>query len=102
MKTAKKIEGRICPVCGSIENQILYGKSGSGVVRHKCKNCGKVYSMENKGNGYSEEVRQQAIKAFYSGISGRQVGKLFHMSKANVYNWIKKNRDSVDKFQDGK
>jgi hypothetical protein len=27
---------------------------------------------------------------FYSGVSGRGVGKILKMSKANVYNWIKK------------
>ena len=27
---------------------------------------------------------------YYSGVSGRGVGKFFGMSKANVYNWIKK------------
>jgi len=32
-----------------------------------------------------------AIKVFYAGTSGRGVGKVFGFSKANVYNWIKKN-----------
>lgn len=32
-----------------------------------------------------------AIKAYYAGASGRGVGKIFGFSKANVYNWIKKN-----------
>ena len=28
---------------------------------------------------------------YYSGVSGRGVGKVLGMSKSNVYNWIKKN-----------
>ncbi len=40
---------------------------------------------------YSEEIKEQAIKTYYSGTSGRGVGKIFGFSKANVYNWIKKN-----------
>ena len=30
------------------------------------------------------------MKTYYSGVSGRGVGKIFCMSKANVYNWMKK------------
>jgi IS1 family transposase len=30
------------------------------------------------------------MKIYYSGVSGRGVGKIMKMSKANVYNWIKK------------
>ena len=30
------------------------------------------------------------MKTYYTGVSGRQVGLLFGMNKANVYNWIKK------------
>ena len=30
---------------------------------------------------------------YYSGVSGRGVGKVLGMSKANVYNWIKKRTD---------
>ncbi len=35
---------------------------------------------------YPEEVKEQAIKAYYSGLSARQVGKMFGMNKANVLN----------------
>ena len=37
-----------------------------------------------------------AIKTYYSSISGRGGGKLFGMSKANVYNWIKKTTPIVE------
>jgi transposase-like protein len=46
--------------------------------------------METKNRAYPEEIRQAAIKSYYSGVSGCGVGKIFSMSKANVYNWIKK------------
>jgi transposase-like protein len=97
MRRAEKVEGRKCPYCGSTENQIKLGTTKAGSARHKCKICQKVYIPEKKNRGYSEETKRQAIRAFYSGLSGRKVGKLFNMSKANVYNWIKKNREGVDK-----
>lgn len=51
----------------------------------------KIYTFEPKTRKYPEEVREMAIKAYYAGASGRGVGKIFGFSKANVYNWIKKN-----------
>lgn len=62
-----------------------------------CLDCGTHYTLNPKTRAYPEEVKQTAIKVYYSGVSGRGVGKVFGMSKANVYNWIKKNADSVDK-----
>lgn len=55
-----------------------------------CKECKKYYILDPKTREYSEEIRQQAIKTYYAGASGRGVGKVFGFSKANVYNWIKK------------
>ena len=57
-----------------------------------CKDCGIYYTPKAKKREYSEEIRTQAIKTFYSGASGRGVGKIFGMSKANVYNWIQKTK----------
>ena len=56
-----------------------------------CKECGKIYTIDPKKREYAEETRKLAMKMYYSGVSGRGVGKVLGMSKANVYNWIKKN-----------
>ena len=84
MRIAKEIAGRQCPKCGSAAEQIMFGKNLKGKVQ--------VQEMR-KGlhNGipqplYPEEVKGQAIKAYYSGLSARQVGKMFGMNKANVLN----------------
>ena len=53
--------------------------------------CKIYYTPEAKRVAYDESVRAQAIKTYYAGVSGRGVGKIFGFSKANVYNWIKKN-----------
>ena len=92
MKKITIDENRRCPKCGSIENQIRAGYNSSGTQRCRCKNCNIRYTLEPKAHQYSEETREAAIRAYYSGVSGRGVGRLFHMSKANVYNWIKKTR----------
>jgi len=81
---------RRCPACGQLTNQIKKGTNRSGTQRCLCRDCGLLYTLDPKSRSYSEEMRTQAIKTYYSGVSGRGVGKLFGMSKENVYNWIKK------------
>ena len=100
METIKKVEGRICPKCGSGENQVNTGFTKSGSQRCKCKSCNKKYTLNPKPRIYSDEVQMLAMRAYYSGVSGRGVGKMFGMSKANVYRWIKKTGGSVDKSED--
>ena len=80
-----------CPVCSTQENQIKQGYNRSGSQRCVCKNCGKKYTLNPKQHAYPEEVREQAIKIYYSGVSGRGVGNLLGMNKENVVRWIKKN-----------
>ena len=86
------IKNQKCPNCESEKNQIKKGFNPSGTQRYGCKECGKIYTLDPKKHEYTEEERQQAIKMYYSGVSGRGVGKIFGMSKANVYNWIKKTK----------
>jgi len=91
MKKAVNIKGRRCPKCGKEENQVKRGFNKSGTQRCKCKDCNIEYTIDPKKREIPEEVRQQAIKTYYAGASGRGVGKVFGFSKGNVYNWIKKN-----------
>ena len=60
-------------------------KNRSGTQKCFCNDCKKYYTLEPKTREYPEEIRQQAIKTFYAGASGRAVGKVFGFSKANVY-----------------
>jgi transposase-like protein len=91
MKKETIDETRRCPLCGQAEGQVNKGFNRSGTQRCKCKECGVSYTKEPKRKEYPEETKQLAMKIFYSGVSGRGVGKVLGMSKANVYNWIKKN-----------
>ena len=95
MKTIT-IKNQKCPNCGTEKNQIKKGLNLSKTQRYKCKECGKVYTLEPKKHTYSEEEREAAIKMYFLGVSGRGVGKYFGFNKANVYNWIKKNKLPVD------
>jgi len=91
MKKLTEQPHRLCPVCAAEKNQMKKGFNRSGTQRYQCGNCGATYTPIPKRRNYTEEERQQALKLYYSGVSGRGVGKILGMSKANVYNWIKKN-----------
>jgi transposase-like protein len=90
MKKQTIDEARRCPKCGRVENQINVGYNRSGTQRCVCKICNNKYTLNGKTRAYPEEIRQSAIKTYYSGVSGRGVGKILGMSKVNVYNWLKK------------
>ncbi|MCL2057295.1 MAG: hypothetical protein FWH02_08785 [Oscillospiraceae bacterium] len=92
MRVAKIEENKKCPECGKVENQRKNGRNRSGTQRIVCGHCKKSYTLEAKRHAYSEETRELALKIFYAGASGRGVGKVLGMSKANVYNWVKKTK----------
>ena len=100
MRKATVDEKKRCPKCGSIEGQVKAGFNRSGTQRCICRKCNTRYTLEPKQVAYPEEVRERAIKAYYSGVSGRGVGHLFRMSKSNVYNWIKKTNRIVENSPD--
>lgn len=90
MKKTKIQEGRRCPRYGKSEDPANYGHNKSSTQRCKCKCYKHTYTLAPKERAYSEEIRTSAIKTYYSGVSGRGVGKVYEMSKVNAYNWIKK------------
>jgi transposase-like protein len=57
---------------------------------------------KNKGGRppYGEEVKKQAMKLYYEGNSGRAVGRILGMSKANVYRWIKEMAENLPKNEE--
>ena len=93
-------ENKKCPKCGSEEKQWKMGFTASKTRRCKCGACGKTYTLNPKKHEYPPEIVTQAIKMYFSGVSGRQVGKFFGFNKYNVYNWIKKNEQPVDNLSE--
>ena len=81
-----------CKNCKREDKQIKSGKIRAGSQIYKCKHCNKKYTPNPKERMYSKEIKKQAIKIYYAGVSGRSVGKIFNMNKSNVVNWIKKER----------
>ena len=86
-----------CPRCKAEDRQVRNGKNRSGTQSYLCRHCKKAYTPEPKQRAYSSDVRTMAMKAYYSGVSGRGVGKMFGFNKSNITNWIKKNGSNPEK-----
>ena len=80
-----------CPKCGQTENQVKAGYNRSGTQRCICKACKYKYTPNGKNRAYPAEVREEALRLYQSGVSGRGVGRMLGMGKANVLHWAKKN-----------
>ena len=91
MKKQTENENRRCPKCGLTENQINAGYNRSGTQRCVCKTCNQKYTLNGKTREYPEETKQQAMKIYFSGVSGRGTGKVMGLGKNTVLDWIKKN-----------
>ena len=89
-----------CPQCGSEKGQHKHGMTPYGTQRKRCAGCGKQYTINPKRRGYCAEAQSKAMRLLVDGMSGRAIGRQLGMSKANVYNWAKKNQSVVDKSED--
>jgi len=97
MKKQESQKVRQCPKCGQTEKQMNAGFNRSGTQRCICRDCKYKYTFNGKTREHPAELRQKAIKTYYSGVSARGVGKIFGMGKENVLRWIKKTEHPVDK-----
>jgi hypothetical protein len=50
-----------CPNCQGTADQLKAGRNPSGSQRYKCKPCSRKYTPEPNPNGYSSDLRRQAV-----------------------------------------
>ena len=84
-----------CPSCGSETGQHKYGTNKSGTQRYRCYGCKKAYTPNPADHNYTEEEKTLAIKIYYENSSGRAVGRILGMSKANAARWIKERAEEI-------
>ena len=77
-------------------NKIKAGKPKAGTQKYKCKVYGKYYTAEGKKRGYSEESKNQAIKLYLEGNSGRAVGRILGIGKNMCLYWIRKYAKNIE------
>ena len=79
----------LCPHCQS-QNIIRYGLAPYGKQRYLCRDCGRR-SRNNPGtNAYSDEEREQILRAYDERSSLRGLTRTFGVARNTVTSWIKK------------
>jgi transposase-like protein len=78
-----------CPHCQGSERQVKVGYNPSGSQRYLCRACGRKYTPVPSVHGYSEPVRQEALRLYGDGMNQRRIARTLKVSHQTVANWIK-------------
>ena len=82
-----------CYHCGS-ENVKKNGKAPNGKQRYHCKACNRA-SLDNPDYGYSEERKEEIIRAYQERSSMRGIARTFGVSRNTLSTWLKKSRGNT-------
>ena len=72
----------------------MFGKFSAH--KHSIRALPKYYTQENKKGGHSEETKNQAIKLYLEGNSGRAVGRILGVRKNMCLYWIRKYAKNIE------
>ncbi len=62
-----------------------------------CRECAKTYTPEPKKQGYSEEVRDKAVRMYVEGNNFRRIGRLLGVNHQSVVNWVNAYHAKIEK-----
>ncbi len=80
-----------CYHCGS-HNLVRDGRTPNGKQRYWCKDCGRSSRDDPQPNGYTEEEREQMLRAYEERSSLRGLQRTFGVARQTVSGWIKKKK----------
>ena len=77
-----------CPKCGSTK----HCKDGivKGRQRFKCKQCNYHYTVEQKSDVKSIDIKRLSFEMYLEGVGFRSIGRILKISYGTVFQWIKK------------
>ena len=84
-----------CPHCQQSEGQVKIGHNASGSQRYRCKTCRRKYTPQPREHGYSETVRQEALKLYVDGLNFRRIARTLQVSRQSVANWANAYADQL-------
>lgn len=84
-----------CPHCEGTEQQVKIGHNASGSQRYMCKGCRRKYTPEPRASGYTEAIRQEAVRLYVDGMHQRRIARTLSVSHQTVANWIKAHAESL-------
>ena len=77
-----------CPQCQQTQYQRKDGHTPAGSQRIRCSACGKRYTPAPKPPGYTDDVRQQALKLYVDGLNFRRIARILGVHHQSVINWV--------------
>jgi len=78
-----------CRHCGS-EDVVKNGLSPNGKQKYLCHECGRQSREDPSPNGYSEECKEEILRAYQERSSLRGLKRTFGVSPTTVIGWLKK------------
>jgi transposase-like protein len=78
-----------CRHCRS-ERLVRNGSAPDGRQRYLCRDCGQRSRESPRTNAYSEQEREQILRAYDERSSLRGLSRTFGVSRNTVTGWIKK------------
>lgn len=83
-----------CSHCGS-DSYRKDGFTSNGKQKYRCKSCARTF-RENPGtNAYSEERKEEILRAYHERTSLRGLTRIFGVSRQTVTSWLKKSGESA-------
>ena len=83
-----------CCHCES-EQLVKNGHAPNGKQKYLCRACGKSSRERAVAKGYSEERKEEILKAYQERSSMRGLTRTFGVSRTTVAKWLKKSRDNT-------
>jgi len=78
-----------CPYCGS-EDLVRNGHTSNGKQKYRCKACNRQNRENPAPNGYTEERREEILRAYQERSSLRGLTRTFKVARNTVRDWLKK------------
>ena len=78
-----------CQYCG-LEKLVRNGHSSNGKQRYKCRSCNRQSRDNPQENGYSQERREEILRAYQERSSLRGLERTFKVSRNTVTAWLLK------------
>jgi len=78
-----------CQYCQS-ERLVRNGLAPDGRQRYLCRDCGQRSRQQPRSNAYTEQEREQILRAYDERSSLRGLSRTFGVSRQTVTAWLKK------------
>ena len=80
-----------CRHCGNA-TLVKYGIAPNGKQKYRCRTCGRQSRENPQSPGYSDERREEILRAYQERSSLRGLERTFGVSRDTVSVWLKKTK----------